>query len=66
MGSWRNISSNKYAFKVKWDNEGYIKTTTEVEAGNDKDAVTLKREYFSLKHDIHNDVRKRIDTIIGK
>ena len=28
------------------------------------EAIVLKREYFSLKDKIHDDVRKRIDTIL--
>jgi hypothetical protein len=67
MGSWRNHSSNKRTYNVTWDDEGRIEmmTTSERRSKNNK-VVTLKREYFSLNHDVHDDVRKRIDTIIGK
>ena len=32
----------------------------------DRDSVFFKREYFTLKHDSHDDVRKRMDIITRK
>ena len=65
MGSWRNLSANKYSYNVTWNEEGQIEMIRTVEAGSNN-VVTIKRKYFSLNHDVHNDVRKRIDTIFGK
>ena len=65
MGSWRNNSSSKFTFDVEW-NEGEIKMLTPVRKGCHKSSVILKREYFILNHDVVNDLRKRIDTIVCK
>lgn len=56
MGSWRNNSCNKYNF------ESNVKDYTAINNGL-PNIVTLKRDYFSLKHDVYDDVRKRIDTL---
>ena len=65
MGSWRNNSSSKFTFDVEW-NEGEIKMLTPVRKGCHKSSVILKREYFILNHNVENDLRKRIDTIVCK
>ena len=44
-----------------WKNNSSNKFTMDVSAN---EAIVLKREYFSLKDKIHDDVRKRIDTIL--
>lgn len=66
MGSWRNNSSHKYSFDVEWDENGNIEKITSTKNSSENRCLTLKREYFQLNHDIHEDVRKRIDTILGK
>lgn len=62
MGVWLNNSCHKFYFTVTKE-----ETNVEIYAAKDntgEDVVTLKREYFSLKYDAHNNVRKRIDTIL--
>ena len=68
MGTWRNNSSNKFCCNVEWDDDGKIENMTVVKSKNKNQdcTFTLKREYFKLNHDVHDDVRKRIDTIVGK
>ena len=44
-----------------WKNNSSNKFTMDVSAN---ETIVLKREYFSLKDEIHDDVRKRIDTIL--
>ena len=65
MGSWRNNSSSKFTFDAEWK-EGQIKMLTPVRKGSHKSSMILKTEYFMLKHDLEDDIRKRIDTIICK
>lgn len=66
MGAWRNNSSHKYAFSIELDENWKIEDIAAVSNNSSNRSITLKREYFQLKHDIHDDVRKRIDTIVGK
>ena len=66
MGAWRNNSSHKYPFSIEFEENGKVGDITAVSKNCSNRSITLKREYFQLKHDIHDDVRKRIDTIIGK
>ena len=44
-----------------WKNNSSNKFTMDVSAN---ETIVLKREYFSLKDEIHDDVQKRIDTIL--
>ena len=62
MGVWINNSCHKFYFNVMKDETDMTISSTKLKTGDD--VVTLKREYFSLKHDSYGDVRKRIDTII--
>ena len=64
--TWRNNSSRKYAFSIEFEENGKVGDITAVSKNSSNRSITLKREYFQLKHDIHDDVRKRIDTIVGK
>ena len=78
MGAWKNNSSHKYYFQFGLEGDNVDNGSDDDDNGNDvttivptkdcnaKNAITLKREYFALWHDIHNDVRKRIDTILCK
>ena len=66
MGAWRNNSSHKYAFSIEFEEDGKVGNIEAVSKNSLDRSITLKREYFQLKHDIHDDVRKRIDTIVGK
>ena len=78
MGAWKNNSSHKYYFQFGHEGDNVDNGSDDDDNGNDvttiaptkdrnaKNAITLKREYFALRHDIHNDVRKRIDTILRK
>ena len=66
MGTWRNNSANKFSYNVEWGDDGKVENMTVVKNRNEDSMFTLKREYFQLNHDVHEDVRKRIDTIIGK
>lgn len=66
MGSWLNNSSSTFMFKVDWDEDGHINMLSTGRSGDKDRAVILKRQYFSLKHDVRKDVRKRIDSVIGK
>ena len=63
MGVWVNSGCHKFPFKVKNEDSGVSVLLSSVK---DRDSVFLKREYFKLKHDSHDDVRKRIDIIIRK
>ena len=64
MGVWINSSCHKLHFNVMEDETDMTISATKLKTGDN--VVTLKREYFSLKHDAHGDVRKRIDTVISK
>ena len=66
MGSWRNNSSHKFYFKVRKSESDESLRVSPSDYKSDKNNVILKREYFSLRHDHFNDVRKRIDTILRK
>ena len=63
MGVWVNSGCHKFPFIVKNEESGVSVSLSSVK---DRDSVFLKREYFKLKHDSHDDVRKRIDIIIRK
>ena len=63
MGVWVNSGCHKFPFKVKNEDSCVSVLLSSVK---DRDSVFLKREYFKLKHDSHDDVRKRIDIIIRK
>ena len=65
MGAWRNNSSHKYAFSIEYDENGKVGNIGAVSNNRSNRFIALKREYFQLKHDLHDDVRKRIDTIVG-
>ena len=61
MGVWLNNSCHKLYYTVTNDESNIAIYPTKNKNG--EDVVTLKREYFALKYETHNDVRKRIDTI---
>lgn len=75
MGAWKNNSSHKYYFQFSHaidnvdndsddDDGSNVTTIIPTKDPKIKNAITLKRAYFALRHDVHNDVRKRIDTIL--
>ena len=78
MGAWKNNSSHKYYFQFSHasdnadndsdddhdDNGNDVTTIVPTKDPNTKNGITLKREYFALRHDFHNDFRKRTDTIL--
>ena len=66
MGGWKNNSGHKFTFKVSHCENGGRLQVTATNDKADQSNVILKREYFSLRHDMFNDVRKRIDTILRK
>lgn len=66
MGTWRNNSANEFCYNVQWGDDGIIERMTVVKNRNEDRMFPLKREYFRLNHDVHDEVRKRIDTIVGK
>ena len=63
MGVWLNRSSHKFCFSVTGGDEIDVNICATKEKSGEN-VVTLKREYFSLKDNEYDDVRKRIDTII--
>ena len=66
MGSWKNNSSHKFYFEVRQSESGESLRVSPSNDKSDKSNVILKREYFSLRHDPFDNVRKRIDTILRK
>lgn len=66
MGAWRNNSSHKYAFSIEFGENGKVGNIAAVNKISSDPSITLNFNYFQLKHDIYDDVRKRIDTIVGK
>ena len=67
MGSWRNNSSDKFYFEIDVDDDGdlILEMVGKTFFGGEN-VVALKREYYSLNDGIHNDMRRRIDTIESK
>lgn len=63
MGVWANNGCHKFPFNVL-SNESSVSVFPS--SDKDSNSVLLKREYFTLKHDSYDDVRKRIDVIIRK
>ena len=61
MGAWRNNSSHS----IEYEENGKVGNIAAVSNNRSNRSITLKREYFQLKHDLHDDVRKRIVTIVG-
>ena len=66
MGSWKNNSSHKFYFRVRKSENDESLRVSPTNDKSDASNVILKREYFSLRHDPFDDVRKRIDTILRK
>ena len=67
MGSWRNNSSDKFYFEIDADEDGDLSVKMVDETSSESEnVVVLKREYYSLNDGIHNDMRRRIDTIQSK
>ena len=62
-GCWQNNSNSKFGFARVGD-EWILQRNDRAHDSNEK--CVLKREYFVLQDGNENDVRKRIDTIIGK
>ena len=66
-GSWRNNSSDKFYFEIVVDDDGdLILEMVDKTFFGGENVVALKREYYSLNDGIHNDMRRRIDTIESK
>ena len=64
MGSRRNDSSDKFYFEIDADEDGdSIVKMVDKTSSESENVVALKREYYSLNDGIHNDMRRRIDTI---
>ena len=70
VGSWRNNSNAKFPMAVSSQGgrpETSVRALTKGETTDQEERkVTLKREYYRINHDLYNDFRKRIDTIIDE
>ena len=67
MGSWQNNSANKFYFEIDVDDDGdlILEMVNKTFFGGEN-VVAFEAGVYSLNDGIHNDIRRRIDTIESK